>query len=182
MDNLTHAGVGALCALGVVKLARYAGDNKRRVDHAANARASTVPKNIPNATAKPIVNMAYPATWLVLVSGAIAGNFPDIDFVTYFVNPLYYDAYWHRGGTHSLLLAPLWSALLAVLLWLSLWQKQSFQLLWVLCLTGMVSHIVADLLTAWDIALWYPFSRRGHSLGIIFIIDLVFLTAVVRIE
>lgn len=151
MDNVTHLGVGALCALGVVKLAR-----KRRQEQ------------------------ELPATWLVLLTGAIAGNFPDIDFLTYFINPLYYDAYWHRGATHSLVLAPLWATLVAGAFWLSLWRRRNFQLVLLICLAGIYSHILVDLLTAWDIALWYPFNRQGHSIGIIFIIDLV-LTATIYI-
>lgn len=168
MDNITHAGVGALCALGVVKLAK-----RRR-------QAQRLPpvRNASGSTTTPYAFSAFPPTWMILLTGALAGNFPDIDFVTYFVNPIYYDAYWHRGATHSLVLTPLWAALLAAILWVSLWRRRHFRVLWSVCLVGIFSHILVDLLTAWDIALWYPLSRQEHSLGLIFIIDLV-LTSVI---
>lgn len=152
MDNLTHLGVGALCAIGVAKLAR------RRCAHTHDAERAKV---------------ASPATWLVILTGAIAGNFPDIDIVTYLINPLYYDAYWHRGATHSLVLAPLWALLLTAILWLTLWRRRNGVLLYSICLAGIVSHILVDVLTSWPTSLWYPISHSRPALGIIFIIDLV---------
>lgn len=162
MDNLTHLGVGALCAVGVVKASRV----YRARQHAEHTSCAA---NSP----KPL-----PATWVVLLTGAIAGNFPDIDFITYFIDPLYYDAYWHRGATHSFILAPLWTAALAFVLWSTLWRRRHFAVLYCICLAGIVSHILVDVMTSWPTSIWYPISATRHALGFIFIIDL-FVTGMV---
>ncbi|HEV7799954.1 MAG TPA: metal-dependent hydrolase, partial [Burkholderiales bacterium] len=44
--------------------------------------------------------------------GFVAAAFPDIDFVTSYLTPLS-NIYHHRGITHSLILLPLWAALVA---------------------------------------------------------------------
>ena len=39
--------------------------------------------------------------------GAFAAVFPDVDYATFWVDPVQFLSVWHRGPTHSLLLVPL---------------------------------------------------------------------------
>jgi membrane-bound metal-dependent hydrolase YbcI (DUF457 family) len=50
-----------------------------------------------------------------LLLGGAAAAFPDIDFIGFLVDPLRFLAHWHQGPTHSLILLPLWAALLGAL-------------------------------------------------------------------
>lgn len=110
--------------------------------------------------------------------GVLAGMFPDIDVVTFLVNPLYYDAYWHGTYTHSLVLAPLWAGLLCLLfIALGRWVNNracAGKLIFVVCLAAIVSHIATDVLTAWDVGLLMPLLDTRVSLGLLFIIDPLF--------
>ncbi|RUO33630.1 metal-dependent hydrolase [Aliidiomarina soli] len=115
--------------------------------------------------------------------GALAGLFPDIDSVTLLFSPLYYHAYWHGTYTHSLLLAPAWALLFALLI--RCIQRHSkgpaltFALLYWLGLTGICTHIAADLLTAWDVGVLMPLSNERVSFGLLFIVDPVFSASIV---
>src|SRR5687768_7449329 len=57
--------------------------------------------------------------------GAAAAAFPDLDFITGYLTPLAY-LHHHRGITHSLILLPLWAALVA-LIFAAVWR---FRLPW----------------------------------------------------
>lgn len=48
-----------------------------------------------------------PKPWQMVVAGAAAATFPDLDFVLGYVSELTY-LRGHRGVTHSVLLLPLW--------------------------------------------------------------------------
>jgi inner membrane protein len=49
-----------------------------------------------------------------LLAGGLAAAFPDIDYLSFWVAPLTCLAAWHRGPTHSLLMAPVWALLLGI--------------------------------------------------------------------
>ena len=51
-----------------------------------------------------------------LLAGAVAGAFPDIDYMASWVDPMIYLTLWHRSITHSFLMLPLWALLLGTIL------------------------------------------------------------------
>ncbi len=105
--------------------------------------------------------------------GTLVAAFPDIDVVASWISPLSY-LYHHRGITHSLVMLPLWTILLASI----------FALIWrhgpgwktyvpVVALSLMV-HIAGDWITGFGTMIFAPLSDYRHGLGTTFIIDLWF--------
>lgn len=157
MDPFTHAAVGALAGVGIRQLRR------QQVKHSPD---------------QPLISLRH-----AMLLGAVAGILPDIDIISYFVNPLHYHAYWHGTYTHSLILAPLWAALFAVLIIaMQRWGGASIRakgtedrwLIYWIGLAGILSHIGLDVITAWDVGIWLPLSPERVSFGLIFLVDLVF--------
>ncbi|WP_119153233.1 metal-dependent hydrolase [Caldimonas tepidiphila] len=109
-----------------------------------------------------------------LLLAAVAAAFPDIDFACFLIDPLVFLADWHQGPTHSVLLLPLWAALIAILF--AGWVKRRNVLSEAVLVSGLglASHIAADLLTVYGTMVLYPLSRRRMSLGTTFVIDPVF--------
>ncbi|WP_439536607.1 metal-dependent hydrolase [Methyloversatilis sp.] len=115
-----------------------------------------------------------PKTWQMVVAGAAAATFPDLDFVLGYVSELTY-LRGHRGVTHSVVLLPLWGLLIAWLLarvpkmhapgidWRSFYT--------VVC-AGIGIHILGDLITQFGTMILAPFSDRRFGWGTTFIIDL----------
>ncbi|RUO29491.1 metal-dependent hydrolase [Aliidiomarina sanyensis] len=156
MDPVTHAALGALAGVGVQRL-------HARKTHRLQKVTSMTPGQ---------------ALWI----GAGAGLFPDIDILTFLIDPLAYHALWHGTYTHSLLLAPLWAGLYAFGIY-SLFhyfqrskarELPAFGLLFMVSLLGILSHIGADLLTAWDVGIGYPLFDQRLSFGLLFVIDPIF--------
>lgn len=103
--------------------------------------------------------------------GAISALFPDIDYLTFWLDPLSFLAEWHRGPTHSLLLAPLWAVALG---WCFSWllrDRDNSPLYVGICLLGVCSHIAGDLLTIYGTQLLAPLSTWRPGWGITFVID-----------
>lgn len=105
--------------------------------------------------------------------GALIAAFPDIDVVASWISPLSY-LYHHRGVTHSLVMLPLWTILLA---WI-------FALIWrggprwrayapVVALS-LAAHIAGDWITNFGTMIFAPLSDFRHGIGTTFIIDLWF--------
>jgi inner membrane protein len=103
--------------------------------------------------------------------GALVAMFPDIDIVASWLSPLAY-LYHHRGVTHSLLMLPLWTVLLA---WI-------FALIWrggagwktyaPVVAMSLAVHIAGDWITTFGTMIFAPLSDYRHGLGTTFIIDL----------
>jgi inner membrane protein len=105
-----------------------------------------------------------------LAVGFVAGMFPDIDFVLGYLSPTAL-LQWHRGITHSVLLLPLWAALLAWLAALAFrgrWRWSAFLPVTALAL-GL--HIAADWANAFGTMLFAPLSDSRHALSLVFVID-----------
>jgi len=164
MDTLTHALTGALVARLIcaapqaatsAALPRIAG----RFSAAFYGRAGSV------------------APWQAVVVGLVAGAFPDIDAVTKWIGELTYLRH-HRGVTHSVLLAPLWAALLSTLLaplWAGTRRLQGgWKALFPLALAALLLHIAGDWITQFGTMMLAPFSDARSGLGAMFIIDLSF--------
>jgi inner membrane protein len=115
---------------------------------------------------------ALPLGRRVLV-GAAAAAFPDLDFVTSYMTPLSY-LYHHRGVTHSLLMLPVWAALVA-LIFAALWRfKPGWRAYYGIAAIGIASHIAADLITSFGTMIFAPLSDSRYALSATFIIDLWF--------
>lgn len=108
-----------------------------------------------------------------MVVGAAAAAFPDLDFVTSYMTPLSY-LYHHRGVTHSLLLLPLWAALVA-LIFAALWRfKPAWRTYFGIAAIGIAAHIAGDLITSFGTMIFAPLSDARYALSATFIIDLWF--------
>lgn len=108
-----------------------------------------------------------------VIVGTLVAAFPDIDVVASWISPLAY-LYNHRGVTHSLVMLPLWTFLLA---WI-------FALIWrggpgwktyaPVVAMSLAVHIAGDWITTFGTMIFAPFSDYRHGLGTTFIIDLWF--------
>ncbi|MDB5867431.1 MAG: hypothetical protein JWO70_5237 [Betaproteobacteria bacterium] len=108
-----------------------------------------------------------------IVVGAAAAAFPDIDFVTSYMTPLSY-LYHHRGVTHSILLLPVWAALVA-LIFAALWRfRPGWRAYFGIAAMAIGSHIAADLITSFGTMIFAPLSDARYALSVTFIIDLWF--------
>ena len=107
-----------------------------------------------------------------LITGAVAGNFADIDILA--MPLLGQDHYmlWHRGITHSLL------ALLVlppVLAWaISQLARAPLRPLVTLCYLAYASHLLMDVPTSWGTMLLLPFDDTRFSTHWVYIFDLFF--------
>jgi inner membrane protein len=106
-----------------------------------------------------------------LLAGAMAGAFPDIDFVASWVDPMIYLTLWHRSITHSFVLLPLWALLVGVILSFVFRQRGEWRYLSLLAGVSVVSHITSDLITVYGTQILAPLSTWRASIGITFIID-----------
>jgi inner membrane protein len=108
-----------------------------------------------------------------MLVGFLAAAFPDIDFVSSYLSPLSY-IYHHRGITHSLILLPMWAALLALMFSL-FWRAQPrWPAYFGICAIAIGSHILTDWITSFGTMVFAPFSDARYAIGTTFIIDLWF--------
>jgi membrane-bound metal-dependent hydrolase YbcI (DUF457 family) len=124
--------------------------------------------------AKP-VSRAGIVTWSLML-GAI---FPDSDVLRdIFSHDQLLVISWHRSITHSLLMLPIFSLLLAALTrWVASkfqWNAPSFAILTLLYAAGILSHILLDLVTTFGTMIWSPFAWSRPAWDLIFIVDFTF--------
>ena len=106
--------------------------------------------------------------------GAAAAAFPDVDFIGFLIDPLRFLADWHQGPTHSLVLLPLWAALIAAVFVRLTGRRDAFAEAAGVSALALGSHIAADLVTAYGTAALQPLSPARWSLGTTFVIDPLF--------
>jgi membrane-bound metal-dependent hydrolase YbcI (DUF457 family) len=114
-------------------------------------------------------------TWS-LVLGAI---FPDSDVLRdIFSRNELLTITWHRSVTHSLLMLPIFSLLLAALTqWVARkfkWNAPPFAALTILYGVGILSHILLDLVTTFGTMVWWPMALTRPAWDLIFIVDFTF--------
>ncbi|WP_158684736.1 metal-dependent hydrolase [Pseudoalteromonas sp. T1lg48] len=109
--------------------------------------------------------------------GAAVALFPDIDYLLFWLNPLDFLAYWHRAETHSLLLSPVWAALISYLL-CKLLRLANAALVFTICWLAILSHLVADTLTVYGTRWFAPLSDMQFSWDLLFIVDPYFTLSV----
>ncbi|HYQ71047.1 MAG TPA: metal-dependent hydrolase [Gammaproteobacteria bacterium] len=106
-----------------------------------------------------------------LLTGALAGAFPDIDYIAAWVDPMVYLTLWHRSITHSFVMLPLWALLVGVVLAFAFGQRREWRYLTLLAGVAVVSHIASDLITVYGTQILAPLSAWRASIGTTFIID-----------
>jgi inner membrane protein len=143
MDSVTHTLFG---------LTTYAAINKNQRENQ---------KEIPLETKKAL-----------FVAAVLGSQIPDIDVLLKLTEKgtIMYQM-WHRGLSHSILMAPVWSLLIYVLCYL-IWRKKGKGLFFLALLNNFI-HIGFDSLNAWGTGLLEPFSSFRVTLGVIPILDLV---------
>ena len=115
--------------------------------------------------------MNQPIVGVAFIIGSI---FPDLDVIFMIFGKRFYLRN-HQGVTHSLILAPVFSALLCLpLLWLLQLEWDWF--IYIGMLGGLAIHITLDWFNTFRIALFYPIIKSRYSLDAVFFIDSVLLT------
>src|SRR3954470_10379288 len=128
-------------------------------------RATAPPKVTQSAESVPVGRR--------MLVGFLAAAFPDIDFISSYLSPLSY-IHHHRGITHSLILLPMWAALLAVL-FAVIWKgKPRWPAYSAISAIAIGSHILTDWITSFGTMVFAPFSDARYAIGTTFIIDLWF--------
>ena len=115
--------------------------------------------------------------WRRVLVGACAATFPDLDFVAGYISPLTY-LQLHRGITHSFVMLPVWTLLLA---WIAskVWRDGLGMKPYLAVIAlGLGLHIVGDWITSFGTMFLAPLSDRRFALSTTFIIDL-FVTGII---
>jgi len=108
----------------------------------------------------------------VLIIGALANSFPDIDFLASFFLPLTSDLLAHRGFTHSFTFIALFSPLSGYLSYIFFKKKILSPLKWTLFWAiQMFIHIVLDAFNAYGTGWFEPFSHYRVSFNSMFVAD-----------
>jgi inner membrane protein len=106
-----------------------------------------------------------------MLVGAVAGAFPDIDYVASWIDPMVYLTLWHRSITHSFVMLPLWALLVGVILAGLFRQRGEWRFVALLAAVSLVSHILSDLITVYGTQILAPLSGWRASIGTTFILD-----------
>lgn len=115
--------------------------------------------------------MRHRALW-----GALFAAFPDSDIVMALFTDHFTYLNEHRGLTHSLVLLPVWAAILGWIgaapwrpEWRARWRDMAL-----LAATVLAAHILGDLITSYGTKVFTPFYDAPLAFPITFIIDPVF--------
>jgi membrane-bound metal-dependent hydrolase YbcI (DUF457 family) len=154
MDTITHGIVGAL-----IGKAFFGGE----------------PSRAPISWSEP-PRVAGRVAILSCTAGAM---FPDVDV---FAGPLAHNSLaimtWHRSITHSIVMLPVWAALLAALSYAAArrarWPTPDFSDLLAIYLVAIGSHIFLDVVTNFGTMVWSPLNYSRVAWDWIFIVDLTF--------
>ena len=106
-----------------------------------------------------------------LLITVVAAAFPDIDYLLFWINPYKFITEWHRGLTHSLLLLPIWAAIISSIFYRMTDKQLRFRPLFICCCLGLLSHIAADLITLYGVQLFAPLSRHRYAFFMVFDLD-----------
>jgi inner membrane protein len=107
----------------------------------------------------------------LVVAGGVAAAFPDIDYLTYWIDPLSFISDWHRAATHSLVLLPVWAILLGSLFAALNRDKAHWRAYVLVSAVALFSAILSDTLTAWGTEILWPVSDYRAAIGTTFVID-----------
>ncbi|MDH3637456.1 MAG: metal-dependent hydrolase [Gammaproteobacteria bacterium] len=105
-----------------------------------------------------------------MVYGALAAEFPDVDFIASAAGTLTYLNV-HRGITHSLVMMPVWALLLSLLFVVFSRFKLRVRDFYVLCAVCLSVHILGDLITPYGTKIFFPLSDYSAAMHTTFVID-----------
>ncbi|HEY7657438.1 MAG TPA: metal-dependent hydrolase [Burkholderiales bacterium] len=105
--------------------------------------------------------------------GFLAAAAPDLDWVISYIGPVEFLLY-HRGVTHSLVMLPLWSYLLARLCAVIWRGDRPWRAYFGVIALGLGIHIAGDWITSFGTMVFAPLSDARVGIGTTFIIDLWF--------
>lgn len=107
---------------------------------------------------------------LRLAAGFGAALFPDVDFALRLFGTLTY-LNQHQGITHSLLMLPLWTPLLAVLFALLAGRRGDWRRFLAPVALGLLAHIAGDIVTAYGLQAFAPLSPSRYAMPLMFVVD-----------
>lgn len=105
------------------------------------------------------------------LAGAVAAMLPDVDYVTFWIDPMQFLGSWHRGPSHSVLFVPLWAVLLGITFAWVYGRKDCRRECTLIAALALLSHIASDLITVYGTAVLYPLSDWRPGLGSTMVID-----------
>jgi inner membrane protein len=105
--------------------------------------------------------------------GFLAAAAPDLDYVVSLAGSIEY-LYHHRGVTHSLILLPLWTYLLARLCAVAWRRDRPWRAYFGVIAMGIGIHIAGDWINSYGTIVFAPFSDERYGIGTTFVIDLWF--------
>ena len=163
MDTITHGIAGALIAKALFRGEDMFGAQGIKQD----------------AGLKPGATLKSPRGRILTWSLMLGAIFPDSDVLRdMFSHDKMLIVTWHRSITHSLVLLPLWTLLLA---WIThafckwrKWEAPSFAALVGIYAVGILSHILLDLVTTFGTMIWSPLEWSRPAWDMLFIVDFTF--------
>src|SRR5579862_3244559 len=161
MDTLTHGIVGAL-----IGKAYFAPEPRKKS------------KEAPPSWRQPPLDPRRVA----IIAATLGAIFPDIDV---FAGPLAHNSLgmimWHRSITHSIVMLPLWAALLAALTAVLArplrWPAPPWRTLFAIYAVAIASHIFLDVITSFGTMVWSPLNSARPAWDWLFIVDLTLTSA-----
>lgn len=105
-----------------------------------------------------------------VAAGAAAAGFSDVDFALRIFGTLEY-LNWHQGLTHSLAMLPVWTLLLAHLFARFSRGRYRWHAFLLPVSLGLAIHIAGDVITAYGLMLFAPFSSMRYAVPLAFVID-----------
>ena len=123
--------------------------------------------------AKPrwVLREDLPSPFARTVTVAFAAVFPDIDYVLFWWDPYQFITHWHRGLTHSLVMAPFWSIMIGIVFASASGQFVQWKVFSRWCALGLVCHIAADIVTIYGTQIFAPISDYSVALNLSFDVD-----------
>ncbi len=107
-----------------------------------------------------------------VAAGVTAALLPDVTRLPMFSDPQAILA-GGDGWTHSLVTAPVWALLLALVFALLVRRPREWPMFLTITGPALLSHLALDLMTATGIQLWYPLAPTRYAVPLLFPVDLL---------
>lgn len=97
----------------------------------------------------------------VLIMFIISALFPDIDIIWSYNNHNL-----HRVITHSLILIPFTTEILTIFFYYVFKKEFKLYIIYIICFSWIIMHIILDSILIWWIPLFWPFSNTYYSFNL----------------
>lgn len=170
MDTITHGIAGALIAKA------FFGEGGVRSSIVGARRGGLAAPGAGHAPPPRESNSTQAASGLAVWATTLGAMFPDSDSLLDVIDPTGMAVITeHRGVTHSLLLLPLWAAVLALVTRRVALRRGrapgSLSRLVLFYTVGLGSHILLDLVNSWGTMIWSPLGNTRVAWDLVFVID-----------